>query len=753
MKSKIDTKSLIELCCEDVENSLVISVSTVETIVNSHRVINGYDIFTYHKGITKDFYINYNKKMDLQSFFYHVSSNLKIRASKEQIKTYILSCDILSIISSFNDFQNIRKYVVQSGGVFSIKPLRLTLKKKSGAHITFNTSFIDLRNYYRKNTLDDLANDLNVSSSLSKSNLCMEWYLRYFKDKIIPSGISKLSEKYAFSKLEDLGYKVEDITGLKQEVAKGEGGGKPFDKPISPFSAEINTLASNCYRGAINIATQVGFFNNTTYDYDLISAYPIAIASIPMVDFSQKLPKKSYTNRKLNEEIISNNPFMESIGFGRVDFSFPKDTKFPCISVPAGEAGIINPLQANDIYATWQEVYQAFKMGAEITLIEFKFLKTLDEYPFRDIITPLLNLKLQNNNILIKDLINSFYGKLSQGITKTAYRDFKTNEMVEKYPSSITAPVYAATATALVRLMLVDVYNKLENSGYNVYSITTDGFITDAKPSVVKTLNTSDISDVFSNISSSINLSSPWKTKHAQKYLLNITTRTNQGIEALDEFTPVSAKISYKGTSEMFIKDYSQRTRKGVLSEQMTLPTLNELSSSKTEYIPFLKKKTIKYNPDFKREIILETLRDCEYTFDGGNYKTFTFKTKPYDSFTDFQNIRNKIEKNNISFLSSDDILNFVSDNDDITKDFDGAFSLIKHCKPFNKNFVRFKNKKIVEMLQNIAKEKFNFEYTITRDRVKNLSRKERYKKDVISKFSYDIVQILLEYIKIDNNL
>ena len=64
---------------------------------------------------------------------------------------------------------------------------------------------------------------------------------------------------------------------------------------------------------------------------------------------------------------------------------------------------------------------------------------------------------------------------------------------VDAEPSAVTSPYHAAYTTALVRCMLIVCVNQLRSMGFYVYSVTTDGFITDAPISVVRSLDAFEI--------------------------------------------------------------------------------------------------------------------------------------------------------------------------------------------------------------------------------------------------------------------
>ena len=103
---------------------------------------------------------------------------------------------------------------------------------------------------------------------------------------------------------------------------------------------------------------------------------------------------------------------------------------------------------------------------------------------------------------------------------------------VDAEPSAVTSPYHAAYTTALVRCMLIACVNQLRSMGFYVYSVTTDGFITDAPISVVRSLDAFGFSEIFqqgryilNQTTRALRRKSGLGTKHFNELFLSITTR------------------------------------------------------------------------------------------------------------------------------------------------------------------------------------------------------------------------------------
>ena len=96
--------------------------------------------------------------------------------------------------------------------------------------------------------------------------------------------------------------------------------------------------------------------------------------------------------------------------------------------------------------------------------------------------------------------------------------------------SAVTSPYHAAMITSLVRALLAAAMNQLHDLGHNVYSVTTDGFITDATVDELEALDLFGLAPYFHRARLALTDGqdpSIWALKHAQDDLLNFSTRGN----------------------------------------------------------------------------------------------------------------------------------------------------------------------------------------------------------------------------------
>lgn len=189
-------------------------------------------------------------------------------------------------------------------------------------------------------------------------------------------------------------------------------------------------------------------------------------------------------------------------GFAQIYFEFEKGTEFPCLPVSHPDYGLIYPLKGKTT-ATASEIILAMANGAEIKayasielpterndngipkLLTSKHLRTLalqrQEYK-NDAGNP----KSQALERLVKEFMNSFYGKFAQGINIKRHFKPSTGENEFLMSSRLTEPVVASLVTSLARAALSAVMLSISEFNLSrpqkkdqltVISSTTDGLL------------------------------------------------------------------------------------------------------------------------------------------------------------------------------------------------------------------------------------------------------------------------------------
>jgi hypothetical protein len=219
-------------------------------------------------------------------------------------------------------------------------------------------------------------------------------------------------------------------------------------------------------------------------DFDLSGAY---VTAMSMVD----TPSWSEAREVRGLDDLSHEAYCAA----SVEFSFPEDTRYPCLPVRA-ENALIFPLQGKTV-ASGTEIALARELGAQIKILNgvgYHIPRKQGSRPFALISKYItdkraelsaMGLKGSPQELMFKTIGNSIYGKLSQGITDKRRFDPRSGQTKTLGKSPITMPFIAAEVTALIRAVMAEILNNLPQV-YTVLSITTDGFITNAPKEVVE---------------------------------------------------------------------------------------------------------------------------------------------------------------------------------------------------------------------------------------------------------------------------
>ena len=236
-------------------------------------------------------------------------------------------------------------------------------------------------------------------------------------------------------------------------------------------------LATECFHGGRNECFAYGPTADGPYfEYDLISASAVAMASIAMPHWDRM---------RDSDDVAEFQP--GGLGVARVGFRFPEGTRFPSLPVVAPDAyGLIYPL-AGEAYATATEIAVARRQGAAIDVLDGIIVPWRDDVrrPFAMVIAELQRRRNEHPkgslpNEMFKQMGNSIYGKLGQGLSGANAFDPRTEEHVTIDPCAVTNAYLASYITGLIRALISELIAWIPNHR-TVISVTTDGFVTNAE--------------------------------------------------------------------------------------------------------------------------------------------------------------------------------------------------------------------------------------------------------------------------------
>ncbi|MBU4137992.1 MAG: DNA polymerase [Alphaproteobacteria bacterium] len=208
-------------------------------------------------------------------------------------------------------------------------------------------------------------------------------------------------------------------------------------------------------------------------DFDLSNAYPTAMSLIGYPDWD---------NMNIHPTLAD---FTHTaLGVAWVEFEFPSSVRFPCMPVRT-DRGIVFPRRGRS-YCTAAEIALAVELGASITLKDGAVVPWLTDAirPFGSFVQNAISERNKHQkgsleNRFWKELVNSLYGKLAQGLRVKRVFNVSDTSMKALEPSPITNPYFAAFVTGYVRAILAEMMNALPQH-VHVFSCTTDGFLSTA---------------------------------------------------------------------------------------------------------------------------------------------------------------------------------------------------------------------------------------------------------------------------------
>ena len=415
--------------------------------------------------------------------------------------------------------------------------------------------------------------------------------------------------------------------------------------------AGLYEIANHCYYGGRNETFLYGIHHakDGWNDYDLSGAYPTAMACLRTPNFDQI--------GVMTGDILSIDPL--GYAFGLVDFEFPPDTPFPCLPVKDEQGrGLIFPLKGRT-FASAPELYAALRMGAKIKWVKYGLqVGTFDKFDMQEALTDLVRQRAEAKRIFgkgsiqeirLKEMINSVYGKLAQGLAGKRNYSTRIDKVEDTPPSSITQPLLASMTTSLVRAIVSVAMHQLHMKGFRIASVTTDGFLTDAPFEVLNSLNLFGFKAIYEAVRGMMTGDpTMWETKHKCLSLIAMTTRGQIGVGYIGDSKVPVAKAGYKPESN-FTERYGDKApeelarrflmRKGKLEMgYYKLPSPKEYIRKGADGVGIFQKKTIEWEYDLKRKPT--NIRMEKMTIGDQTYEHVAFDTVPWNTIEDFIDAR-----------------------------------------------------------------------------------------------------------------
>lgn len=394
---------------------------------------------------------------------------------------------------------------------------------------------------------------------------------------------------------------------------------RTIKNPASVPSRELfETFPINCYHGGRNECFMMGVTpSDHWYDYDLAGAYTTGLLDILTPD---------YGNIRL-----SKNPddyCGHVMGFALVTFRFPESVPYPSLPVRTDQYGLFFPL-SGESWATAPEIELALSLGAEMTIHNGIIVPWIcDTSPHNSestsVFLPFVQQVRENRNRHIKgsleekfwkEIGNSLYGKLAQGLrAKTAF-DTARGLNRSLPPSSVTQPFFAAHVTGFIRAVVGELMNALPSDS-SVVSVTTDGFLTNC--SLNKINMSGPLSSRFQSLCDIVDPGSSMLTcKHEVSQLIAMKTRGQLTYRAIQGKPVVHARAGVKPPADIPRSDYNDymvdlylNRLPGQTLSRSTLISTREMWLSESDLVSREQDIRLNLEFDFKRQPVRPAMNE-----------------------------------------------------------------------------------------------------------------------------------------------
>jgi hypothetical protein len=414
---------------------------------------------------------------------------------------------------------------------------------------------------------------------------------------------------------------------------------------------EFEGLATECYHGGRNEAF---FFGPTDFDWwtdiDLAGAYSTAMAAIRIPDWRNLYPSQDLS-------LFTK----DALGLARVQFKFPETCQYPCLPVRT-DNGLIFPLEGQS-YCGSPEIELALSMGAEVQIELGVIVPWASEVRPFDIFSRKVREKRKSYDKgsifekTWKEIGNSLYGKVAQGLRNKRVFDSRSNESSELPPSEVTQPYLAAYITSIVRATLGELLVRIPSDKVNI-SATTDGFITNATRSELDL--TGPLCSFFAEQAERLTGDTTMvEVKHVVPQVVCMKTRGQLTAGVLDfELNPIKAKAGVQVPRETLPeatgpKDHQENDwmlELFLMRTPSTTVRARQLTSMRTMHLKntelYMEEydKRISLEFDWKRELVEPRMVLVGQVINGENPVHISCWTKPHKTVQDFQLVRQQFD-------------------------------------------------------------------------------------------------------------
>jgi hypothetical protein len=479
-------------------------------------------------------------------------------------------------------------------------------------------------------------------------------YDELFGTFAMPLTLTSFGSKLAIGQWEQKGWNPDDVLGREEKKVPSFSKklGRPVIKTIHPHQELVHyelDFVSEAYHGGRNEQFLYGICDEGTWrDHDLSSAYPTAMTLLCKPDWE-----------RMERDVPIDQLELLDLAFASVDFEFPRAVRFPTLPVRTAN-GIIFPRKGRACCAA-PELVLARQLGAELKLRRsVRVPVEKDVRIFSDFINDCITRrkafdKRTFGDLFWKEVGNSTYGKTAQGLRKKRVYDLRADDMVELPESELTQPFFAAFITSYTRAVLGEVLNRFPDT-VQVFSVTTDGFLSNANDSDLVLATAGPIYGSFSEAKLQMGRNDPpmevkhtihqplgWRTRGSATLKLGLADKVDENI------------VLQKGGIKLDQRDLKPNEENAqvvdlffnrVAGQQLTYDTgvgLKDMIRFGADFVMRTVTKRLSMEFDWKRRPI--NLQDRTVEFNGQSYTHLSFASEPLEDFDEFQGVRGAWDK------------------------------------------------------------------------------------------------------------
>jgi hypothetical protein len=527
------------------------------------------------------------------------------------------------------------------GELVGLPKLQLGPDEKSHKWMIANMDVVRGRNWeeYKSYALMDATICVRYTERI------IEQYERVTGNKKLPVTLTSIGVDLLLKSWHDV-LNINYLDALGKEIVKE----KIFRPRLNYFveqktEADVEELhhhvpfITECYHGGRNEQYWFGpGLEDNWLDVDLASAYPTAMSMIGLPSWRQIRDVKNLKDFTPT-----------TLGFAWVDFKFPANTRFPTLPVRT-DNGLVFPLEGTS-YCAAPELAVARELGCEIKFRKGVIIPTdPNVLVFGEFIRDCVNKRKEVGSksfegLFWKEVSNSTYGKTAQGLRKKRVYDLRDQKTKELPPSRITNPCFAAFITSFARALLGEIMNKVP-AHRDVFSCTTDGFITNTSKEELPSLTNGDLGIQYAATRKSlVGDDQIVEIKHEIKQPLGWRTRGQATLKSFDHlanddkgivlakggiFTKAESETTEQRNEEITRLFFSRTPNSMIVVQSLT--GVRDMVEHDADLVPKEINKRLSMEYDWKRQPLGADFNE--------EYSHVFFRTRPWKTVDQFKTVR-----------------------------------------------------------------------------------------------------------------